>query len=79
VDTYCKLALAKLYDCKTSITAADLLIDRVVPLFEAHEIKLLRVLTARGTEYCSNPKRHEYELYLAAEDIDYSCTKIQSP
>jgi hypothetical protein len=41
-------------------------------LFEQHEVKLLRVLTDRGSEYCGNPERHEYELYLAVEDIDHS-------
>jgi transposase InsO family protein len=79
VDTYTKLALAKLYDRKTPITSADLLNDRVVPLYDAHEIPLLRVLTDRGTEYCGNPERHEYELYLAVEDIDHSRTKTKSP
>src|SRR6201987_6087251 len=34
IDTYAKVACAKLYDRKTPITAADLLNDRVVPLFE---------------------------------------------
>src|SRR3712207_9465279 len=34
VDTYGKVAFAKLYDRKTPITAADLLNDRVMPLFE---------------------------------------------
>ncbi len=79
VDTYSKVACAKLYDRKTPITAAELLNDRVVPLFDAHEIPLLRVLTDRGTEYCGNPERHEYELYLAVEDIDHSRTKTKSP
>ena len=32
IDTYAKVAFAKLYDRKTPITAADLLNDRVVPL-----------------------------------------------
>src|SRR5207344_2707378 len=79
VDTYSKVACAKLYDRKTPITAADLLNDRVLPLFEQHEVKLLRVLTDRGSEYCGNPERHEYELYLAVEDIDHSRTKTKSP
>lgn len=52
VDTYSKVAFAKLYDRKTPITAADLLNDRVVPFFDDQEIKLSRVLTDRGTEYC---------------------------
>ncbi len=79
VDTYSKVAFAKLYDRKTPITAADLLNDRVVPFFDAQEVKLCRVLTDRGTEYCGNPERHEYELYLAVEDIDHSRTKTKSP
>jgi len=79
VDTYAKVAFLKLYDRKTPLTAADLLNDRVLPFFEEHDVKLLRVLTDRGTEYCGNPERHEYELYLAVEDIDHSRTKTKSP
>ena len=79
VDTYSKVAEAKLYTEKTPITAAELLNDRVVPFFESHGIPLLRMLTDRGTEYCGNPERHEYELYLAVEDIDHSRTKTKSP
>ena len=79
IDTYSKLAFAKLYDRKTPITAADLLNDRVVPFFDDKEVKLSRVLTDRGTEYCGNPEHHEYELYLAVEDIDHSRTKTKSP
>jgi hypothetical protein len=51
----------------------------VLPFFDRHEIKLLRVLIDRGSEYCGNPERHEYELYLAVEDIDHSRTKTKSP
>ena len=79
IDTYAKVAFAKLYDRKTPITAADLLNDRVVPFYDAHEVKLCRVLTDRGTEYCGNPEHHEYELYLALEDVDHSRTKTKSP
>ena len=79
IDTYSKVAFAKLYDRKTPITAADLLNDRVVPFFDEKEVRLSRVLTDRGTEYCGNPEHHEYELYLAVEDIDHSRTKTKSP
>ena len=79
IDTYAKVGFAKLYDRKTPLTAADLLNDRVVPFFDEHEVELLRVLTDRGTEYCGNPERHEYELYLAVEDIDHTRTKTKSP
>jgi transposase InsO family protein len=79
VDTYSKVAHAKLYTGKTPITAADLLNDRVAPFFEEHDIPLLRVLTDRGTEYCGNPEHHPYELYLAIEDIEHTRTKTKHP
>ena len=79
IDTYCKVGLAKVYDRKTPLTAADLLNDRVIPFFDEHEVPLVRVLTDRGTEYCGSPDRHEYELYLAGEDIDHTRTKTKSP
>ena len=79
IDTYSKVAFAKLYDRKTPICAAELLNDRVIPFFDEHGVPLLRILTDRGTEYCGNPERHEYELYLAVENIDHSRTKTKSP
>lgn len=79
IDTYTKVGFAKLYDRKTPITAADLLNDRVIPFFDAQEVALQRVLTDRGTEYCGSPERHEYELYLAVENIDHTRTKTKSP
>ena len=78
----------KLYDVKTALTAADLLNDRVLPFYDEHGIPLSRALTDRGSEYCGctkwtpqgvNPERHEYELYLAIENIDHSKTKTKSP
>ena len=79
VDTYAKVGFAKLYDRKTPLTAADLLNDRVIPFYEEHDIPLQRVLTDRGTEYCGTHDRHEYELYLAIEDIDHTRTRAKSP
>ncbi len=37
------------------------------------------MLNDRGTEYCGNRENHEYELYLAVEDIDHSKIKAKSP
>jgi transposase InsO family protein len=79
IDTYSRVALAKLYTEKTAITAADMLNDRVVPFFEEQGIKLQRILTDRGTEYCGKPENHAYQLYLAVEDIDHSRTKANHP
>jgi len=79
VDTYSKVAACKLYTTKTPITAADLLNDRVLPLLEENGVGLLRILTDRGTEYCGRPERHDYQLYLAVNDIDHTKTKAYSP
>jgi transposase InsO family protein len=79
IDTYSKVGFAKLYDRKTPLAAADLLNDRVVPFFDDHGIPLNRVLTDRGTEFCGRHDAHEYELYLAVEDIDHTRTKVKHP
>ncbi len=79
IDTYSKVAFCKLYTTKTPITAADLLNDRVLPFFEDHGVAVLRILTDRGTEYCGKPEQHDYELYLAINDIDHTKTKTKSP
>lgn len=79
IDTYTKVAQVKLYDRKNALVAADMLNDRVLPFFEEQGVRLLRVLTDRGTEYCGNREHHEYQLYLAIEDIDHTRTKTRHP
>jgi transposase InsO family protein len=79
VDTYTKVAQCKLYTTKTPITAADLLNDRVLPFYEAQDLPVLRILTDRGTEYCGRAETHDYQLFLAINDIDHTKTKAQSP
>lgn len=79
IDTYSKVAFAKLYDRKNALVAADMLNDRVIPFFDSKEIPVLRVLTDRGSEYCGNREHHEYELYLDLENIDHTKTKAKSP
>ena len=79
VDTYSKVAFAKLYTTKTPITSADILNDRVLPFFGAHGLPMLRILTDRGTEYCGRVEQHDYQLYLAINDIDHTKTKAAHP
>lgn len=79
VDTYSKWATAKLYTTKTPITAADLLNDRVLPFLAEQEMDLIRVLTDRGTEYCGRPEAHDYQLYLALNEIEHTRTKVRHP
>lgn len=79
VDTYAKVAFAKLYTTKVPIAAADLLNDRVLPFYVDHRLPLLRILTDRGTEYCGKVEQHDYELYLALNDIEHTKTRAASP
>lgn len=79
VDTYAKVAHCKLYTTKTPITAADLLNDRVLPFYAAEELPVLRILTDRGTEYCGKAESHDYQLYLAINDIEHTRTKARHP
>ena len=78
VDTYSKVAFAKLYTTKTPITAADLLNDRVLPFFAEHGMGILRMLTDRGTEYCGKAETHDYQLYLALNDIGHTGFRIDA-
>lgn len=68
IDTYSAVGFAKLYTTKQPINTADLLNDRV-----------LRILTDRGTEFCGRADKHDYQLYLALNDIDHTKTKAKSP
>lgn len=79
VDTYSKVAHCKLYTTKTPITAADLLNDRVLPFYVSQDLPVLRVLTDRGTEYCGKVEQHDYQLYLALNDIEHTRTKARHP
>ena len=36
-------------------------------------------LTDRGTEYCGRADRHDYQLFLAINDIEHTKTKVKSP
>lgn len=79
IDTYSKVVHCKLYTTKTPITAADLLNDKVLPFYTSHDLPMLRILTDRGTEYCGKVEQHDFQLYLAINDIDHTKTKAMSP
>jgi len=79
IDTYSSVGFAKLYTTKQPITSADLLNDQVLPFFEDQGVPVLRILTDRGTEYCGKPDAHDYQLFLALNDIDHTKTKAKHP
>lgn len=79
IDTYTRVAFAKVYDRKTALTAADMLNDRVLPFFEEQGVPLHRILTDRGSEFKGNHQNHAYELYLDIEGIEHSRTQVKHP
>lgn len=79
VDTYTRVARVKLYTQRNSLVAADALNDRVLPFYEEQGVKVQRILTDRGSEYCGVPHTHSYELYLAVEDIEHTTTRAYRP
>lgn len=79
VDTYSRVTHAKLYSTKTTITSADLLNDKVLPFVEENQLPVLRILKDRGIEYCGKADHHDYQLYLAVNNIDHTKTKVKAP
>ena len=79
VDTCGKGGHAKLHATRTPITAADLLNDRAPPFFDEHDPPAPRIMTDRGTEYCGWVDKHDFQLFLAINDIDHTRTRVKSP
>lgn len=79
IDTYSRVADAKLYQDKTALTSADMLNDRILPFYNEQGVPVLRILTDRGTEYKGKIENHAYQLFLSIEGIEHSTTKAYSP
>lgn len=79
IDTFSNVGFAKVYTDKTAIIAADFLNDKVLPFFDDYSIRVLRILTDRGTEYCGRLENHPYQLFLHLNDIDHTKTKARHP
>ena len=79
IDTYTRVANAKLYEDKTALTSADILNDRILPWYEEQGVPILRILTDRGTEYKGKIENHAYQLFLSIAGIEHSTTKAYSP
>jgi transposase InsO family protein len=79
VDTYGSYAFGKLYTSKLPETAVDILCDRVLPFYKSHGIKVERILTDNGREYCGRVMIHPYQIYLEFNDIEHRRTKVARP
>jgi hypothetical protein len=79
INMYYRVAQAKLYSTMDAITSADLLNDRVLPMYEEQVVDLQRVMADRDTEYCGTIENNPYRLYLDLEDIVLTRTKALHP
>ena len=50
-----------------------------LPFHEKHDLPELRILTDRGMEYCGRVDKHDFQLFLAINNIDHTQTKVGSP
>jgi hypothetical protein len=78
IDSYTRVADAKLYTQKTAIAAAEMGNDLVFPFYQEQGVEILRILTDRGREYKGKLENHSYELYLSVEGIEDTLTKAYS-
>jgi len=79
IDTHANVGFAKLYLDRTSLTAADLMNDKVLPYYDERYMRILRVLTDNGAEYCGRVESHAYELFLHLNEIEHTRTKPRKP
>jgi transposase InsO family protein len=79
IDTHSNLGFAKLYREKTALTAADFLNDKVLPLFDEHGVRVLRVLTDNGKEYCGRKETHPYQLFLHLNEMEHTRIRVGRP
>ncbi len=79
IDTHSNVGFAKVYLEKTSLTAADFLNDKVLPFFDEQSIRVLRILSDNGAEYCGRPENHPYQLFLHLNGIEHTRIKVRHP
>jgi transposase InsO family protein len=79
IDTHSNIGFAKLYTERTALTAADFLNDRVLPFFDEQGMRVLRILTDNGVEYCGRQDVHSYELFLHLNGIEHTRTRVRRP
>ncbi len=61
------------------MTAVHVLNPDVLPFFEKHQARIHTVLSDNDREFCGQPDRHPYELFLQLEEIEPRTTQIRRP
>jgi transposase InsO family protein len=79
LDCFSRYAWARLYPNKLPVTAIQILNNDVLPFFEAHQARIINILSDNGREFCGRPDKHPYELFLQLEDIGHRTTQVRRP
>ena len=72
VDANCGLAFAKVYPCRNSMNAADILQDRVLPFYARHAISIGKIFTRSTREYCGLAPIHPFETLLSTSGVEHA-------
>ena len=72
-------AFGKLYILKLPKTAADVLHDRVSPIYESQGLKVENMLSDNGGEKCGRPKIRSYQIFPELYAIEHRRTKVARP
>ncbi len=71
VDSYSRLAFAKIRSEQSAMHAVDLLKTRVLPFFENYGVEIERVFTPKRVEYCGLAPKHPFETFLSTSKIQH--------
>ena len=72
VDANCGLAFAKVYPCRNSMNATDILQDRVLPFYARHAISIGKIFTRSTREYCGLAPIHPFETLLSTSRVEHA-------
>jgi len=79
MDCFSRHAWARLYTSKLPLTAVHVLNNEVLPFFDAHNTRIVTVLSDNGREFCGRLDQHPYELFLQLEGIEHRTTRVRRP
>lgn len=51
----------------------------MLSFYDGYGVRVLRVLTDHGTEYCGRVRTHPYELFLHLNDIEHTKIRVRRP
>jgi len=78
-DCHSRYACGRLYTNKLPVTAIHVLNEDVLPLFEKHNAVVTTVPSDNRREFCGQPARHPYELFLQLQGSEHRTTKVRLP